>query len=172
MPTYDASSARCEVLTFKEGLLSAVAHDLCLKVERFSIEVGDDESIAARFEPDSLRVEHAMKDGRPDPSALSAKQRREIEGNIAKDVLHVRRHREITFRSTKVEGEGDQRRIEGTLRLHGTERSIRAVARREGGRWSAEVELDQPEFGIKPYSAMLGTLKIRPAVRVRISMPG
>lgn len=172
MPTYDASSARCEVLTFKEGLLSAVAHDLCLKVERFTVEVGDDESIVARFEPDSLRVEHAMKEGRPDPSALSAKQKREIEGNIAKDVLHVRRHREITFRSTKVEGEGDQRRIEGALRLHGAERTIRAVARREGGRWSAEVELHQPEFGIKPYSAMLGTLKIRPAVRVRISVPG
>ncbi|MCA9649396.1 MAG: YceI family protein [Myxococcales bacterium] len=172
MPRFDASSARCEVLTFKEGLLSAVAHDLCLRVERFTIELHDDESIEARFEAGSLRVEHAMKDGRPAPGTLSDRQRREIEGNIVDDVLHAKRHPEIGFRSTRVQGEGDERRIEGTLRLHGQERPLRLLARRSDGRWTAEVELHQPDFGIKPYSAMLGTLKIRPQVRVRVSLPG
>ena len=172
MPRFDASSARCEVLTFKEGLLSAVAHDLCIRVERFTIELRDDESIEARFEAGSLRVEHAMKDGRPAPGTLSDRQRREIEGNIVDDVLHAKRHPEIAFRSTRVQGEGDERRIEGTLRLHGREQPLRLTARRAGGRWSAEVELHQPDFGIKPFSAMLGTLKIRPQVRVKVSLPG
>lgn len=171
MPRYDASSARCEILTFKEGLLSAVAHDLCLRVGHFSLELRDDESIVATFDPRSLRVEHAMKDGRPAPGTLSDKQKREIEGNIAKDVLHVRRHAEIAFRSSRVTGEGDERRVEGTLTLHGTERTIVAKAQRRDGRWSTEVELHQPDYGIRPYSAMLGTLKIRPAVRVRLSVP-
>ncbi|MCA9710294.1 MAG: YceI family protein [Myxococcales bacterium] len=173
MPTHDATTASCHVLTFKEGMLSAIAHDLRLRVERFRVELDDDgRSITARFEADSLRVECAVKDGRDDPGALRDGQRRDIEANIAKDVLHARRHPTIEFRSTAVHGEGDQRQIEGTLRLHGVERSIHATARREGGRWSAEVSIHQPDFGIKPFSAMLGTLKIQPQVRVRISVPG
>ncbi|MEX1364543.1 MAG: YceI family protein [Nannocystaceae bacterium] len=175
MPRFDATTARCQVLTFKEGLLSAIAHDLSIRVERFTIDLRDDPddgiSIEARFDASSLRVEHAMKDGRPDPSALSAKQRRDIEKNIDKDVLHVRRHPEIVFRSTAVQGEDDQRRVTGTLGLHGTERTVHVVARRSGDRWSTEVQLHQPDYGIVPYSAMLGTLKVRPDVRVVLSLP-
>ena len=33
------------------------------------------------------------------------------------------------------------------------------------------VRLHQPDFGIKPYSALLGTLKIKPEVTVRCSVP-
>jgi hypothetical protein len=33
------------------------------------------------------------------------------------------------------------------------------------------VVLNQPEFGITPYRAMMGTLRIKPEVRVRISVP-
>jgi hypothetical protein len=33
----------------------------------------------------------------------------------------------------------------------------------------AEFRIDQRDFGIKPYSAMLGTLKIKPEVVVRVS---
>lgn len=176
MPTHDATTATCHVFTFKEGVLSAVAHDLRIRVERFTIEIDETAgTIVARFSASSLRVDCAMKDGREDFAALSDRNKREIEGNIEGEVLHARRHPEIVFRSTKIHGgieaEGDERRIEGTLSLHGTERPLPAIARRQAGRWTAEVELRQPDFGIKPYSAMLGTLKIKPVVRVRVSVP-
>ena len=35
----------------------------------------------------------------------------------------------------------------------------------------AEVSLHQPDFGIKPYSAMLGTLRVKPDVTVVVSLP-
>jgi len=172
MPTYDATTAECHVFTFKEGMLSAVAHDLRIRVGRFSITIDEQAgSVQARLLADSLRVDCAMKDGREALGTLRDGQKRDIEANIVDDVLHARRYPEIAFRSTLVEGQGDERRIEGTLTLHGTERPLRTTARRDGERWVAEVELHQPEFGIKPYSAMLGTLKIRPTVRVRISVP-
>jgi polyisoprenoid-binding protein YceI len=172
MPTHDASTATCHVFTFKEGVLSAVAHDLRLRVERFTIDIDEAAgSVRARLFADSLRVDCAMKAGRDDPDALSDRNRREIEGNIVDDVLHARRHPQIVFRSTEVEGEGDERRITGTLALHGTERPLAVTARRHAGRWTAEVELRQPDFGIKPYSAMLGALRIQPTVRVRVSVP-
>jgi len=36
----------------------------------------------------------------------------------------------------------------------------------------AEVPIHQPDFGIKPYSAMLGALKVKPDLVVRCSVPG
>jgi hypothetical protein len=42
---------------------------------------------------------------------------------------------------------------------------------KEGDDVVGEVTLHQPDYGIKPYSAMLGTLKIRPDVKVRIRLP-
>jgi polyisoprenoid-binding protein YceI len=178
MPTYDATTATCHVFTFKEGVLSAVAHDLRIRVERFTIELDEAAgTVVARVFASSLRVDCAMKDGREDFDALSDRNKREIEGNIVDEVLHAKRHPEIVFRSTKIEGlegigaDGDERRIDGTLSLHGTDRPLRVTARRQAGRWTAEVELRQPDFGIKPYSAMLGTLKVRPVVRVRVSVP-
>lgn len=172
MPTHDATTAECLVFTFKEGMLSAVAHDLRIRVGRLSVTIDEAAgSVSATFFADSLRVDCAMKAGREDHGALRPGHKREIEGNIVDDVLHARRHPEISFRSTRVEGEGDERRVHGTLSLHGVQRPLQATARRQGGRWVTEVELHQPDFGIKPYSAMLGTLRIRPAVRVRLSVP-
>jgi len=172
MPIYDATTATCHVFTFKEGVLSAVAHDLRIRVERFTIDVDETAgTVTATFSAGSLRVDCAMKNGREDLDALSDRNRREIEGNIVDDVLHAKRHPEIVLRSGRIEGEDDERRIEGTLALHGAERPLRATARRQAGRWVVEVELRQPDFGIKPYSAMLGTLKVQPVVRVRVSLP-
>lgn len=172
MPTHDATTATCHVLTFKEGVLSAVAHDLRIRVERFSLAIDEAAgTVEARISADSLRVDCAMKGGREDFAALSDRNKREIEGNIVSEVLHARRHPEIVFRSSAIAGEGDERRIDGTLSLHGRERPLRVTARRQAGRWTAEVELHQPDFGIEPYSAMLGTLKVRPTVRVRVSVP-
>jgi polyisoprenoid-binding protein YceI len=177
MPTFDATTASCHVFTLKEGVLSAVAHDLRIRVERFTIDVDEAAgTVTATLSASSLRVDCAMRNGREDFDALSDRNRREIEGNIAGDVLHARRYPEIVLRSARIidtgsKGGDDERRIEGTLSLHGTERPLRATARRVAGKWVAEVELRQPDFGIKPFSAMLGTLKVQPVVRVRVSVP-
>ena len=37
--------------------------------------------------------------------------------------------------------------------------------------WVAELKLHQPDFGIKPYSAALGALKVKPDILVRVSVP-
>ena len=55
MPRYDASSAKVLVFTFKEGLLSAAAHDLKLEVTKFTVDV-EGTSVRAEFDATSLRV--------------------------------------------------------------------------------------------------------------------
>lgn len=165
MPTYDSKDARCRVFTFKEGLLSAVAHDLEIDVQRFSVTIEGD-GVTATFDPASLRVLHAMHDGAPRPGALSDKDKAKIESNLREDVLHVGRHPEIRF-TAKASGS----ELDGTLTLAGRSKSLRIPFRTEGNLRVAEVTLHQPDFGIAPYSAMLGTLKIKPDVRVRVELP-
>lgn len=162
----DAASGACRVYTFKEGLLSPVAHDLELRVERFTVDY-DAQQVCASFDAGSLRVVHAMRDGQPNPGALSRRDMDKIEQTIAGEILEARRHPEVRFESSRVDG----LTVEGTLTIKGHARPLRVTARREGGRLVCEVALNQPEFGIKPYSAMLGTLKIKPDVRVRLEVP-
>jgi polyisoprenoid-binding protein YceI len=172
MTRYDASSAECFVFTYKEGLLSAVAHDLKIRVGSFQIDVAEDfSSVEATFDPMSLQVECARVEGRDAPGTLSKRDRRTIEDNIVKEVLEAKRYKEVRYASSHVQAKGEGYRIDGTLTLHGQSHSMRVPVRREGDRYVAEVRLHQPDFGIKPYRAALGTLKIRPDVDVRISVP-
>ena len=67
--------------------------------------------------------------------------------------------------------DGDRANIDGDLTLHGVTSPISVEARDDGERWNAEVTLDQRKFNIKPFSAMLGALKVKPEVTVHISVP-
>jgi hypothetical protein len=161
MPRYDASQAECLVYAFREGLLSAVGHDVCLEVTRYSDEGGAGDAIAADFDAASLRVTGDV------PPADAHK----IERNAADDVLAARRFPTITFRSTEVSRQDGRARIAGTLTLHGVTRPLSLVAEDDGSRWRAEVRLDQRQFGIRPFSAMLGALKVKPEILVRVALP-
>lgn len=170
MPKFDASTASCHVFSFKEGALSALAHDLELRVRKFTIEVAADLAVTATFDATSLEVMHAVRDGQP-RDALSDGDKRKIEKNLAEDVLDSRRYPEIRFRSTSVAPAGDGYAIAGELVLHGKTRTIEATSRKTERGQLVEITLHQPDYGIKPFSAMLGTLKIKPDVRVRVTLP-
>lgn len=159
----DESTAECLVFTYKEGLLSPIAHDLRIRVSRFVIEA-DADRVRARFDAASLRVECALRDGAEHP--LSERDRRQIEHHIADGVLKARRWPEIRFDSRAVTEEG----ASGTLTLCGVERPLGVPMRREDGRRVCEVRLHQPDFGIRPFRAMLGTLKVKPDVLVRLTV--
>ena len=167
---FDASSAECLVYTEKAGLLSGVAHDLKLRVEQFEILV-DAGAVQARFDASSLRVVCALQGGRDQPQALSARDRREIEATILRDALDARRHPLIEFRSTRIEPQPAGASVEGILSLHGRERPLLLQATREDGRARIEARLHQPDFGIRPYTAMLGALRIKADVTVRLITP-
>jgi polyisoprenoid-binding protein YceI len=159
--TLDASQAECLVFTYKEGLLSAIAHDLELRVGRFTVEIDPAApSLRARFDARTLAVQRVPE-----------RDKRTIEGHIADDVLHTKRHPEIVFASKQITRDGDRAEVRGELTLHGKTREITATAHKKDGRWTAEVRLNQPDWGIKPFTAMLGTLRIRAHVDVRLSFP-
>ena len=172
MARYDAYNSECLLFSFKDGLLARLAHDLKLQVERFSIEVDDaSQQIKATFDPSSIQVVCAQIDGRDDPSTLSKGDKKKIYDNVTKDVLRIRKHPEIRFDSTKVVERGEGFAVEGTLQIHGKSRNIQTSVRADGDRWVTELKLHQPDFGIKPFSAALGALKVKPDVMIRVSVP-
>ena len=159
------------VYTYKEGLLSAVAHDLKIRAERFTLELTDGGTqVRLKAYPASLRVLCAMKGGQEDPGTLSNRDKSKIEQTLRKEVLKTHRHQEIRFEG-KLLG-GARPRVEGTLTLAGKSRPITAPLRAIGERLEVAVEIHQPDFGIKPYSAMMGTLKVQPRVKVVASAKG
>lgn len=169
MRKLDQDSAECFVFTYKEGLLSAVAHDLKIKVTRFQIDVDERaRTVEGRFDATSLRVVCAMQNGKESKGALSAEQKREIEANIVRDVLAAGEYPEVRYVSTSVTGEGDEVQVKGQLSLHGKRKTTEVVVRKERNRYVATATIHQPDFGIRPYSALLGTLKVKADVEVRI----
>jgi YceI-like domain len=166
MARFGPDTATCEVFTFREGVLAAVGHDLKLRAERFEIEA-DGHSVHARFDAASLRVVAAMRGGREDPESLSERDRREIERSCAGEVLEAHRFPEITFTSNEMRHDA----VQGTLVLHGRELAGHAAIRRDGDRAIVEVEIDVRRFGIRPYTAMLGALRVSPMVRVVVTTP-
>lgn len=170
MASFNPSNASITIFTYKEGLLSKVAHDLQIAVCDFSIDASS-ESISARIDARSLRVEHCMRQGTPAPGVLSASDKKKIEANIVKDVLHTRRFPVITFSADEIVERGEALTIKGSLSLHGTQRNLNITARRQGGRFIAEFWIHQQDFGITPYKALMGAIKLKSDLKVVVSTP-
>jgi hypothetical protein len=150
----------CRVSVFVDGMASSFGHDATLKVTSLSVDIGEDDGITADFDAGSLRVINDISDS----------NRRDIERNAEK-TLEPRKYPKIQFRSVSVVRDGDRARVEGDLTLHGVTQQISLDAHDDGRQWNAKVVLDQRKFGIKPFSAMLGALKIKPNVEVNITVP-
>lgn len=164
-----------EVRTFREGMLSAVGHDLALRASRFHIDLdgepeqGTIRAVIVEVDPSSLVVDGAVVHGAVDRSVLSAHDRRDIERSLHEDVLASREP--VTFRAASVRADGEGYALDGTLTLAGHARPVSARVLREGDALVANVSLHQPDFGIRPFRAMLGALKVRADVTVIVRVP-
>lgn len=164
-----------QLFTFKEGLLSRVAHDLRLHVERVSLtRMGEgDDRVLARFEADSIVVDGAMKGARFDPRGLSSRDKAKILDNIRGEVLRTRAHPHVEFRGRAHEDPelaGDRLDIRGELSLCGVTRPLSFPATRAGELLRASVTLTPSHFGIAPYKALAGAIRLQDRVRVDLEL--
>jgi len=159
-----------EVFTYREGALSALGHDLRLRATGFDIEILGD-SVKARVDTSSLRVVTAMRGGAPMQGALSDRDKADIERNCAREVLEAQRHPDATFVSFEVKQLEDQWMVRGKLTIHGVSHEGTFEVRREGAKAVARIDVDLRSFGMKPYSAMLGALRVKPVVLVVVEVP-
>src|SRR5207244_2365214 len=149
------------VRTGRTGAAAKAGHDLLLHVTAWSatVEVGEDStptSLALDADATSLRV----REGTGGLQALGDDDKENIEQTIDDEVLQ--RHG-IVFRSTSVRSAGDAVRlsVEGELTLIGNARPLAFELTVDGdGKLSGNAVVKQSEWGIKPYSALFGALKV------------
>lgn len=169
-------SGKLVVYTFKEGFLSAVAHDLLIEVTDFLVNLNipatGSANVEAEIKANSLKVLCAMKDEQRQPDTLKEKDKTDIEEAILKDVLHPQKYPTINFRSTSITQEKeDCYRVKGELTLHGTTRPIEFHGYTTTGKdVKGRFTISQKDYGIKPYKALLGTLKVKNEVDIAFDL--
>jgi polyisoprenoid-binding protein YceI len=170
--TFGAERGRIALRTFRDGLASQAGHDLVIEITRWSGEltVADDLSLSdltVRIDMNSLVV-HAGTGGL---KPLTDRDRREI-ATTARKVLGVDRHPVASFTASAFEpGTAGGGVVLGTLALAGAQRPLPLrVAMEAPGEYHATATVTQSEFGIKPYAAFLGALRVRDEVDVDIEV--
>lgn len=158
--------------TARKGVGSAVGHDLTIEVTDWSVQIDipetgrADATATARVELGSLAVRKGTGGALP----LTDKDRGEIEKN-ARRTLDVDRHPTASFASTGVVTSDDSATIGGTLTLHGVAAPINVEVRgATPDRYRATTVVTQSTYGIKPYTGLLGALKVRDDVEVEIEV--
>ena len=168
-----ANSSKLFIYTYKEGFLSAIAHDLLIDVTHFNVNLNippagfDAASVQAEIQANSLKVICAMKDGLRQNETLKEKDKTDIEEATSKDVLHPAKYPTISFRSTCIQGKNDVYHVKGDLTLHGVIHPIEFDAKTTHGKdLKGKVTLSQKDYGIKPYKALFGTLRVKNEVEI------
>ncbi len=170
MPTWTQDDATCEIFTFKAGLLSAVGHDLLLRCNKFELTY-DDGEVSGTFDGHAMEVVGALRDGELHAGALSDQDCRDILNNIRTGVFKKHEATAITFHCDDLEEDDDFIEGEGTLTIPPHAHDVDFELSIEDDRAVCEVTLHQPHWGIAPFKALMGTLRIQPDIRVRITVP-
>lgn len=159
------------VRTGRTGAAAKAGHDLLIHVIGWeaTLEVGTgpaQTSIVLDADPTSLRV----REGTGGMQPLGYEDKANIETTIDDEVL---KRMKIEFRSTAVQPSPDGGRIsvEGELTLAGEARPIAVdIAVGDGGKLSGSVVVKQTNWGITPYSALYGALKVADELEVGIEV--
>ncbi len=154
-------NASLQVQTGRNGAAAKAGHDLIIDVNSWeaTLEVGDSSSLALSADPSSLKV----REGKGGMQALKDDDKEDIHKTIDKDLL---KKKNITFTSSSVEPSGDGLTISGDLELSGKTKPITFDVTENDGTITSSASLKQSDWGIKPYSALFGALKVNDEVKV------
>jgi polyisoprenoid-binding protein YceI len=187
---FGMDQGRITLRTFRNGLAAQAGHDLTIEVARWSAEL----VVSGDLAPESLNVTAdlgslVVRDGTGGLRPLTDRDKREIAVTSRK-VLQADRFPEAKFAATVFKpvpdssdvtadaGATDSRAgtdasgtIGGTITLAGKSAPLELRVQATGsGRYTASGTIRQTDFGIKPYSAFLGSLKVRDAVDIEVEV--
>jgi polyisoprenoid-binding protein YceI len=160
-------NATLRVKTGRHGAAAKAGHDLVIDVTSWeaTLDVGEDPeriSLELNADPRSLRVREGIGGVQP----LSDEDRADTEQAIDDEVL---KGEAIEFHSTGVETSDGGRRMSasGDLKMAGNSHPVDfELSVSPDGQVSGSATLKQTDWGIKPYSALFGALKVNDQVEV------
>lgn len=157
---------RLLLYTSREGVAALAGHDLTIEVARWSGRVrfgadGVPAALAVTVDMGSMRV----IGGTGGIAPLSERDKSEIIRN-ARTILSVDRYPEGRYVAERI----DEDAVDGELSLLGRSHRIRMTYRIDGERCRAFGTVRQSDYGIEPYGALLGALKLADTVRVEVEL--
>jgi polyisoprenoid-binding protein YceI len=158
-------SGRLLVHTTRTGLGAKAGHDLTIEVTRWhghaTVDPAENSSVTIQVDVDSFQVRQGTGGVKP----LTDADRAEISKTLG-EVLHTAQHPTITFRSRRVDGSAESFTLDGELTIMGITRPVTVQGGVTDGRVVGGATVVQSRWGIRPYSAFFGTLKLSDEVKV------
>ena len=164
--TLGPDNATLRVRTGRHGAAAKAGHDLLIEVKSWeaTLDVADDaaaSSLELSADPTSL---HVVK-GQGGMQALGDDDKADIRKTIDKDVL---KKKAIEFTSTSVSGGDAGLTVNGDLQMGGKSKPVDFVVKSDGGNVTGSATIKQSDWGIKPYSALFGALKVNDELTVEV----
>jgi polyisoprenoid-binding protein YceI len=155
------------VKTGRTGAAAKAGHDLLLHVTAWqaTLVVGED-AVPSTVVLEADAASLVVREGTGGMQSLGDDDKASIRETIDDDVLKRGR---IEFRSTAVQLAGDRVSVAGELSLAGKAAPLACdFTVHDGGKVSGRAVVKQSDWGIKPYSALFGALKVADEVTVII----
>jgi polyisoprenoid-binding protein YceI len=164
-------SGQLLVKTARTGMGAKAGHDLTIEVTRWhgTATVNSADPAAASVEVTAEVASFEVRQGTGGVKPLTGGDRAEIKRTLEK-ILEAGRYPEISFAAAGVSGGEDGFRIEGNLTIKGMARPVTVQGRLAGDRAEGSAVITQSVWGIKPYSAFFGALKLRDEVTVEFGL--
>lgn len=168
----DATCGDLLVRTDVGGPAARMGHRLTIAMRswRATVEWRGPKPVAARLDVDLESLEVLKGEGGVTP--LSGPEKLLVRANALKS-LGAKKFPTVTFSTTDITEVPGGYRLTGTLEIHGTARpqtvELHTEDRDGTSVMSTRVPVTQSDYGVKPYSLMMGTLKVADVVTVEFT---
>jgi len=157
-------NATLRVHTKRQGAAAKAGHDLVIEVTAWegTLSLGDPPGVSLVVDTTSFKV----IEGSGGVQKLDDDDKANIEQTIDDEVLL---RRKVKFKSTDVSVDGDRIKVTGDLRLNMNTNSVTfELQLSPDGKLGGGAVLKQSDWGMTPYTALFGALKVADEVEVRI----
>jgi polyisoprenoid-binding protein YceI len=170
----DSAKSKIEIQVAKDGFFKAFGHDHVVTATKFS---GDVQFAAAKVEASSVSFTAEANSLRVVDPGESEKDRNEVQTTmLGEQVLDVARYPQIQFSSSAVKVVSASKntfdlQVSGPLTLHGTQKTVTLPVHlqiSDDGSLTCDTEIPllQSEFGMTPYKAAGGAVKVKDKLKL------
>jgi polyisoprenoid-binding protein YceI len=167
--TLDASHGELLVRTGVAGRAARMGHRLTIAMKRWqaTVDWAASEPATAELTVDVESLEVLRGEG--GVKTLSGPEKAMVRSNALRS-LNPSRFPQIRFSAETIEKTHDGYRLSGTLQIHGRTRKrvidLRTEDLGDSWRMSSHASVRQSDFGVRPYSLLMGSMKVADVVTV------
>ncbi len=170
----DSAKSKIEIQVAKDGFFKAFGHDHVVSATKFS---GGVQFVSARVEDSSVSFTADTNSLRVIDPGESEEDRNEVQATmLGEQVLDVARYPQIQFSSSAVKVVSASKntfdlQVSGALTLHGTQKPVTLPVHlqiSDDGSLTCDTEISllQSDFGITPYKAAGGAVKVKDKLKL------